>query len=158
MQPKINETLINIAKNRNYEYVGTNNAYYLTPEDAEVQDMMSAVAAGRELDDPDRMTLMNGDYSVRPSEEMESLFIYAPRAYENTSRIADMTDLVIEYGSYKIPVFPLSAEEESLYIEYKRSVEDHNVAGSDEIFEVFNQEEWLLRTLCIDGLNTRYDF
>ena len=58
MQPKINDTLIAIAKQYNYEIVGTNNSYYLTPEDAEVQDMMSAVAANRELDDPDRNTLM----------------------------------------------------------------------------------------------------
>jgi len=45
MQPKINDTLLRIAKNRNYEYVGTNNSYYLTLDDAEVQDMTSAVAA-----------------------------------------------------------------------------------------------------------------
>jgi DNA polymerase-3 subunit alpha len=127
-------------------------------EDAEVQDMMSAVASGRELDDPDRSTLMNGDYSIRPSREMEELFVYAPRAYENTARIADMIDLVIEYGSYKIPTFPLSAEEESLYVEYKRFVEKHNLEQGNESYEVFGSEEWLLRTLCVDGLNTRYDF
>ena len=158
MQPKINETLIRIAKDRNYEYVGTNNAYYLTLDDAEVQDMMSAVAAGRELDDPDRATLMNGDYSIRPSEEMEELFIYAPRAYENTSRIADMTNLVIEYGDYKIPVFPLSPEEEDQYNRYVQATEAHNTAHPNEQYEVFGTEEWVLRTLCIDGLNTRYEF
>lgn len=149
MQPKINDALIRIAKNRNYEYVGTNNSYYLTPDDAEVQDMMAAVSAGRELDDPDRPTLMNGDYSVRPSEEMQELFVYAPRAYENTQKIADMTNLVIEYGDYKIPVFPLSVEEQRQYEAVTQQIEAHNATDS-ETLEVLGTEEWLLRMLCIE--------
>jgi DNA polymerase III subunit alpha len=115
MQAKINETILRLSKQYGYEYVGTNNAYYITPDDADVQDMMSAVAAGRELDDPDRPTLMNGDYSIRPSREMEEVLVYAPKAYENTQKIADMIDLQIDYGGYKIPIFPLSEEERVRY-------------------------------------------
>ena len=150
MQPKINETLIAIAKNTNREYVGTNNAYYITPEDAEVQDMMAAVSAGRELDDPDRNTLMNGDYSVRPSREMEELFVYAPKAYENAAKIADMIDLKIEYGDYKIPVFPLSIEEQERYDAYRDFVGEHNISDPNESYLLFGEEEWLLRTKCIE--------
>lgn len=58
MQPKINEMVIALSKKYGYEYVGTNNTYYLTPDDADVQDMMSAVSDGRSLDDPDRTTLL----------------------------------------------------------------------------------------------------
>lgn len=158
MQPKINDTILRIAKNHNYEVVSTNNAYYLTPDDAEVQDMMAAVAAGRELDDPDRPTLMNGDYSVRPSREMEELFVYAPKAYANTEKVAELIDLHIEYGDYKIPVFPLSDEEKIEYQKYLDFVDEHNAKNPEEIFEKFEAEEWLLRTLCINGLNFRYDF
>ncbi len=49
---------------------------------------------------------------------MEELFIYAPRAYENSQKIADMIDLQIEYGTYKIPKFPLSIEENEKYEKY----------------------------------------
>ncbi len=58
--------------------------------------MMSAVSDGRALDDPDRPTLMNGDYSIRSSREMEELFVYAPKAYENSAKIAEMIDLTID--------------------------------------------------------------
>ena len=108
MQPKINEMILSLAKKYGYEYVATNNSYYIVPDDADVQDMMLAVSDGRALDDPDRMTLVNGDYSIRSSREMEELFLYAPRAYSNTEKIADMIDLQIEHGSYKIPKFPIS--------------------------------------------------
>lgn len=87
--------------------------------------MMSSVADGRSLDDPDRATLMNGDYSVRPSREMEEIFVYAPKAYTNTEKLADQIDLVIEYGAYKIPKFPLSEEEKTDYQNYKKFLEDH---------------------------------
>lgn len=141
--------MVRIAKKYNYDLVGTNNCYYLTLEDNEVQDMMAAVSAGRELDDPDRPTLINGDYSVRPSREMEELFIYAPKAYSNTEKVAELIDLKIEYGDYKIPIFPLSEEQEVEFSDYKKFVENHN-ATHDEKFEEFNAEQWLLRKMCIE--------
>ncbi|MBX9809121.1 DNA polymerase III subunit alpha [Candidatus Gracilibacteria bacterium] len=156
MQATINENIIRLSKIHGYEYVGTNNSYYLAPDDAGVQDMMSAVASGRALDDPDRATLMNGDYSVRSDREMEELFIYASKAYKNTKKIADMIDLHIEHGGYKIPVFPLSEIEEEQYKIYKDYVIAQNNNG--ESYQSLPAEEWLLRTLCIEGLNSRYDF
>ena len=157
MQPKINESIIALSKKYGYEYVGTNNSYYLTPDDADVQDMMSAVSDGRSLDDPDRTTLLWGDYSLRPSREMEELFIYAPRAYENSQKIADMIDLQIEYGSYKIPKFPLSIEENEKYEKYVVFIATNNQKNWD-ILQVLTTEEWLLRSICIEWLNFRYQF
>ena len=148
MQAQINENILRLSKIHGYEYVATNNSYYLTPDDAGVQDMMSAVASGRALDDPDRATLMNGDYSVRPDREMEELFIYAPRAYENSTKIADMIDLHIDHGGYKIPVFPLSEEESSEYSRYLTSIPTKNTETTT--FQSLPSEEWLLRTLCIE--------
>lgn len=149
LQPKINETIILLNKKYGYEYVGTNNAYYITPDDAEVQDMMSAVSDGRELDDPDRPTLMNGDYSIRSDRDMEELFVYAPKAYENAQKIADAIDLHIEYGSYKIPKFPLSEQEKIEYEKYEKSVIENNSKNTQEFLSM-NQEEWLLRKMCIE--------
>ncbi len=156
MQASINETILRLSKARGYEYVATNNSYYLTPDDAWVQDMLSAVASGRALDDPDRATLMNGDYSVRPDREMEELFVYAPKAYENTAKIASMIDLHIEHGGYKIPTFPLSDTESDRYNQYISYTHGQNKWEIQ--YQVLPSEEWLLRTLCIEWLNTRYDF
>lgn len=48
--------------------------------------------------------------------------MYAPKAYENTEKIAAMIDIVIDYGSYRIPVFPLSSDEDIAYKEYIQSL------------------------------------
>ncbi len=150
MQNTINETLVRIAHTYGYEYVATNNTFYVFPDDAEVQDMVTCVALSRELDDPDRPTLMNGDYSVRPSREMEELFVQYPRAYENTTKIAHMIDLQIEYGAYKIPKFPLSKDENEKYEKYLVDISTHNSDTSNQSFQLLTTEEWLLRSLCIE--------
>jgi len=153
MQNTINETIVRLSRKHNYEYVATNNTYYMIPDDAEVQDMMSCVALSRSLDDPDRPTLMNGDYSIRSSREMEELFIQYPKAYENTAKIAGMINLEIDYWSYKIPKFPLSSEEKKEYEDYLQFVKDAQIH-----YQNISTEEWLLRSLCIEWLNYRYDF
>ena len=153
LQWNINNTIISLSKKYGYEYVGTNNTYYITPDDASVQDMMASVADGRALDDPDRPTLMNGDYSIRSSREMEEIFVYAPRAYENTAKIAAMIDLQIEHGSYKIPKFPLSHEDKEWYSAFGTMIHSHTSSEYQEL----GDEEWFLRRLCIDGLKFRYD-
>lgn len=156
MQASINETMLRLSKIHSYEYVATNNSYYLTSDDAGVQDMMSAVASGRALDDPDRSTLMNGDYSVRSDREMEELFVHAPKAYENALKITKMIDLRIEHGGYKIPTFPLSDTESEQYRTYVAYTANQNTWVIQ--FQTLPSEEWLLRTLCIEWLNTRYEF
>ncbi len=156
MQASINETILRLSKANGYEYIATNNSYYLTPDDAGVQDMMSAVASGRALDDPDRATLMNGDYSVRSDREMEEIFVNAPRAYENAAKIASLIDLHIDSGGYKIPVFPLSEDELVRYEEYKKEIKNKNT--KENIYQTLGTEEWLLREMCIEGLNFRYEF
>ena len=84
---------------------------------------------------------------------MEELFVYAPRAYENTQKIADMIDLHIEYGGYKIPRFPLSESEQGEYGVFLQARESQH----DIVYRKLNEEEWFLRKLCIEGLSYRYD-
>ncbi|GAB0174691.1 MAG: DNA polymerase III subunit alpha [Candidatus Altimarinota bacterium] len=156
LQPHINDTIVKLAKKYDYEFVGTNNSYYVSPEDASVQDIMMSVSDGRSLDDPDRNTLMNGDYSIRSSREMEELFIYAPKAYENTAKIASMIELELDVGGYKIPKFPLTDEQEEEYKEFIQNNERQNISGGI-VLQNLSEEEWFLRKLCIGGLEYRYD-
>ena len=82
---------------------------------------------------------------------MEECFVYAEEAYRNTMKIAEMIDLTIEYGSYHIPKFPLSDEEQKEYTVYISHLFDTS-------FLKLSTEEWLLRKVCIEGLAYRYGF
>jgi DNA polymerase-3 subunit alpha len=77
--------------------VGTNDTHYSRLDLAEAQDFLSCIGSGRRIDDPDRRTLIDGNYSLRSSEEMNELFAYAPEACKNTLKIAEMIDIHIPH-------------------------------------------------------------
>lgn len=130
--------------------MGTNDVHYARLDDAEAQDFLSCIGSGRRLDDPDRKTLIDGNYSLRPAEEMRELFAYAPEACENTLKIADMIDLEIPHGKPLLPIYKLNPEEEARKETYKKIY--------PEDFKTLTDQEWLLRWTCFAGLSKRYDF
>lgn len=55
-----------------------------------------ALGTGHEIENPDRRSLLSGDYSFLSEEQMQEIFGYLPEALENTMKIADMVDIHIE--------------------------------------------------------------
>ena len=149
-QTKVNDALISIARRYGHPLVATNNTYYARPEDAEAQDLISCIGDGRALDDPDRSSRIEGNYSLRPADEMRELFARTPDAIETTLAINEKIHIEIPYGKTLIPVFTLDAVDQDRYGEY--------VASLPSDVSRLGQEEWNLRTLCIEGLNYRFDF
>ncbi len=151
-QGKINDYLVNIFKKYGHKLVGTNDAHYCAEWDGEAQDMLAAIGAGRSLDDPDRTTLIEGNYSIRPAEEMEELLSYAPGAVKNTLEIAEKCNVTLELGKTLIPTCQLDEEKEEIFHRYEK------LAIHEDWLKRLWEEEWYLRYLCITGLNRRYDF
>jgi DNA polymerase III subunit alpha len=145
-----NQKLVELSKLSGAPLVGTNDVHYARADDAEAQDFLSCIGSGRRVDDPDRRTLIDGNYSLRPAEEMRELFAYAPEACENTLKIADMIDIEIPHGKPLLPVYKLNEKEEERKAKYTELYPDD--------FESLTDQEWLLRWTCFEGLNTRYWF
>jgi DNA polymerase III subunit alpha len=141
-QTRINDTLIKLSREHAIPLVATNDTYYFTEADAETQDLLSCIGDGRSLEDPDRLTLIDGNYSLRSMEEMNELFAHVPEAVANTLKIAEMIDLVIPYGKTLIPEFELDAERQAEYETYRASLTP-NLA-------ILSAEEWELRRLCYE--------
>lgn len=149
-QTKVNDTFVKLARSHGFPLVAANDAFYLKEEDGEAQDLLFCIGDGRSLEDPDRPTLIEGNYALRSMEEMRELFAYAPDAIENTLKIADSIELEIPYGKTLIPTFTLAEKEQKAYEQYKSSL----TPG----LKVLDPEEWNLRDLCYSGLNYRFDF
>ena len=141
-QERINDALIRLAREENIPLVANNDSYYLGRDDAETQDLLSCIGDGRSIEDPDRMTRIDGDYSLRSCGEMEELFAHAPEAIANTVRIADMIDLVIPYGKTLIPEFELDATLQTEYESY--------ISNLTPELARLSAEEWDLRRLCYE--------
>ena len=106
-QKKANEALIVLSKKTGIPLVAAQDVHYLKPEDAEAQDVLMLINTGADLNDPERLTMKEDDFSLIPPEKMAELFKDVPQAIENTQKIKEMCDLELELGKTKLPHFPL---------------------------------------------------
>jgi len=70
----ITNELIKIHKKYAVPVVATNNCFYIDETDKKTQDVIMALGTGHELANPDRQTLINGNYSFVDEEYMQELF------------------------------------------------------------------------------------
>jgi DNA polymerase-3 subunit alpha len=101
------EGLIKLSQETDIPLVATQDIHYLKPEDAQYHDILLAVQTGNRLDDSDRLTLKDDDFSMRSPEQMAELFADLPEAIANTAKIADRCNVKLALGKIQLPKFPL---------------------------------------------------
>ena len=105
--PTVIGGLVRIHEETGIPLVCTNDAHYLTKEDARMQDILMCVQTGKTEADPDRMKFETDEMYIKTTQEMEALFGRYPGAIENTLKIADMCNVEFEFGKYHLPEFHL---------------------------------------------------
>ena len=135
-QSEINQQLIKWGKELNVPLVATCNAHYCKPEDAEAHDVLLCIQKNAHVDDPSRFSMRDSDFSMRPYEEIEKIFAHVPEALENTKVIADRCNIELDFGTYRIPRFPVPDKKteaaylrelatEGLAKQYKNPTQEH---------------------------------
>jgi len=162
-QKLVTDTLIEISKKYNIQVVATNNCYYIDPEDRKTQDVIMALWTWHELENPDRPTMINWNYSFLSEEDMQIQFWFIPEALSNTVKIAEMVDIEIETGWILIPTFELPEEhqkiyEEALDIEKEEYYSEDKWWDKENYVKSLSSDEWYLRYLSFEWLNWRYDY
>lgn len=110
-QVRANEELIKLGKELKIPIVATNDVHYLNKEDSEVHDVLLCVQTNHTVDEKERLTMKNEDYSLKSPEQMIEAFKDFPEAIENTQKIAEMCNLEINLGKIELPLFPLPEKE-----------------------------------------------
>ncbi len=106
-QKEVAAGILRIHKETGIPLVVTNDAHYLTREDAKIQDVLLCVQTGRTVDDPTRMRFETETFYIKSEEEMKLLFPQVPDAITNTAHIANLCNLEFEFGKYHLPEFKL---------------------------------------------------
>lgn len=104
-QRRVNAGLYRLSAETGIPLVATNDAHYLTQEDAKIQDVLMAVQMGKTVDDPTRMRFETDEFYLKSGEQMAALFPEHPEALENTVRIAERCQVEFEFGKYHLPEF-----------------------------------------------------
>ncbi|MBU2219695.1 DNA polymerase III subunit alpha, partial [Patescibacteria group bacterium] len=110
-QTKVNAELIKIAKKTGLPLVATNDVHYLTPDQAQAQDILMLVNTSADIDDPERLTMKNNDFSLRPPQELIDYFQDVPEAITNTQKIVEQCNFEFELGKYQLPHFKVPTKQ-----------------------------------------------
>jgi len=139
-QKVVNRSLVAISKKLNIPLVATNDVHYLRPDDAKAQDILMLINTGADPNDPERLTLIADDFSMRKPERMIKDFQHLPQAIENTQKIADLCDFQFKLGEIKLPKPPIPSE-----ISPEEFLEELCLTGLKERYEPSQQKEALER-------------
>lgn len=117
-QKELNEKTFALAEDLGLPVVATNDTHFLAPQDHEAHDILLCIGLGKDREDTRRMRYDEGLYFKAP-DEIASRFPDRPDVVENTLKIADEVNLVME-RKYHLPAFPLpeSHTSENEYLEY----------------------------------------
>jgi len=103
---RLRTEVIRLAQETGLPIVATQDIHYVRPEDSEYHDILLAVQTGNRLSDDDRLTLKADDFSVTSPEQMAKKFSDIPEAVENTVKIAERCNFVLELNRIILPDFP----------------------------------------------------
>ena len=108
-QGKVNAELIKISKKTGIPLVATNDVHYLLPEQAHAQDILMLVNTNADIDDPERLSMKDNDFSLRSPDQFAQDFADNPEALANTQKIVEQCNFDFELGKYQLPHFKVPA-------------------------------------------------
>ena len=97
--------LIRLARETGIPMAATNDAHYITKEDAKMQSILLCIQTGKTIADADRMEFQTDEYYLKSTDEMYDLFSMVPEACENTNKIAEQCNFEFNFGETKLPYF-----------------------------------------------------
>ncbi|MEK9153264.1 MAG: DNA polymerase III subunit alpha, partial [Patescibacteria group bacterium] len=104
---KANTALIDFSKKLNMPLVATNDCHYLRPDDAQAQDILMLINTGAKMDNPQRLTMKNDDFSMKTPQEMADFCeqLAVPEAISNTQIVSESCNFEFKLGETKLPTF-----------------------------------------------------
>jgi len=104
-QDTVNNGLIELSKKTGAPLIAANDIHYVYKEDDKVQDILLCIQMNKTVQDTDRMSMLDEDYSMKSPEEMIEHFKHVPEAIENTQRIVEACNVEFDLGKILIPYF-----------------------------------------------------
>lgn len=139
-QDLVNPELVEIASRLGCGTVATNDVHFLHKEDHYAHDVLCCISMGRKVNEEDRIKYSTELYLKSPDEMHRALADF-PEALANTSRIAQMCNVELDFSRRHAPVYRVPA--------------DKLTASAAPAADMRDDEQYL-RQLCEEGLIWRY--
>ena len=150
LERKASEGIIRISAETGIPLVLTNDAHYLSREDAYYQDVLMCVQMGKTVDEPNRLRFETEEFYIKSEAEMRAIFPDHPEAADNTGKIAEKCNFDFSFGHYHLPRFKLPEGENDSF-EYlrklcERGFEKH-FKGREEVRKQLDYELEMIRNM-----------
>ncbi len=104
-QASLNNALRRIGQELDLPLLATNDAHYLTSEDAKAHRVLMCIPKGVTLDDPRSQTGYSDFLYFRSGDEMREAMHHFEDAVENTLKVAEMCEEVVPTRPLSLPQF-----------------------------------------------------
>src|SRR5215831_8539683 len=120
LQHETNPKLLDIAARLGAPVLATNDSHYTDQQDHLSHDALLCVQTGALMSDPKRFKFEGDQHYLKPAAEMRHLFRERPDACDNTLWVAERANVEIEFGTPKLPTFPVPVEfaSDTAYLEH----------------------------------------
>jgi len=134
-QKTVNPELIRISEECDIPLVLTNDVHYVNKEDALAQDVLMCIQTRNFLDDENRMKFQTEEFYLKSYDDMAELFPKHKEAMENTVKIAEECNVLLDFGNYHMPVFNLPEDQD-----HARYLSERVLDGLKQRYEKPTQE------------------
>jgi len=112
--------LVRIAETLRAPLLATNDSHYTHQGDHEAHDALLCVQTGALMSDQDRFRFHGDQHYLKTAAEMRRTFAELPTACDNTLWVAERCEVDIEFGTPRLPKFPLpdGFADDAAYLEH----------------------------------------
>jgi len=128
-QRELIKQLNDLGSDTNTPLAASNQVHYLEKEDYFAHECLLAIKNGDKLQDDGREKLGSSEFYLKTAKEMTELLSEYPEALENTLKMAEECNVMLDFGTRHLPKFPVTTGK-----------------SADEMLE----------ELCFHGLEKRY--
>jgi len=100
---RLNHYLLQIAQQTGVEAVAANNVHYACHEDFIIHDLLTCVRIMGKVSDIHPQRPLNGENYLKSAQQMQELFSFYPRAVQNTLRISEQCEPVLNDQQLHFP-------------------------------------------------------
>ncbi len=104
-QQSVNRGLVRLSRETGIPLVCTNDAHYLTRDDAQMQKVLLCIQTNTTVNEPNPLAFPTEEFYIKSEQEMRAMFPDLSEAIDNTARIAQRCRVELEFGKTKLPHF-----------------------------------------------------
>ena len=116
-QAAVNAGIRRLAEETGLPLVCTNDAHYLTKDDALMQRVLCCIQTATTLQEPSNLAFETEEFYLKSGDEMAALFSDTPEALQNTVDIARRCQVDFTFGEIKLPAFDAPGGDSNAYLE-----------------------------------------